>query len=141
MGKLLTVNDIAAAPDLPSERVEVPEWGGDVIVRALSAADREWYEASMLVEDTVIGDDGKATTVRRVDVANARAKLLSRAIVDEAGNAMFDESQISVLGKKSNAIIARLFGIAQRLSAIGQAAVDNAEKNSEADPKDASSSA
>jgi hypothetical protein len=140
MGKLLSVNEILLAQDLPQERVEVPEWNGDVIVRALSAADREWFERSMLRTETIRDDDGKMKTVDKVVVDNARAKLLSRALVDEEGNALFDEAQMIGLGKKSNTVVQRLFLIAQRLSALGQNNADDAEKNSDADPKGDSSS-
>lgn len=138
MGKLLTANEILAAPDLKQERVEVPEWGGDVILRGLSAYDREWFELSIIEGEPAEGADGKIA--RKFDTLNARAKLLSRAIVDEDGNAIFDESQLIALGRKSNDVIGRLFRKAQALSGIGENAVDKAEKNSDGDPNAGSSS-
>lgn len=36
--KLLSIDDILAADDLPTARVHCPEWGGDVEVKALTRA-------------------------------------------------------------------------------------------------------
>ena len=39
---------ILKADDLPKEKVNVPEWNVDVYVRALTAAERDGYEASLI---------------------------------------------------------------------------------------------
>ena len=39
---------ILAAQDIPTEPVAVPEWGGEVLVRGLSGADRDAFEASVV---------------------------------------------------------------------------------------------
>lgn len=140
MGKLLSVNDIASVMDLAQERVEVPEWGGDLILRALSARDREWFESQMLTEETVAGPDGRPKTVQKMNFIDGRAKMLSRAIVDEEGHAIFDESQVKILGDKSNAVVNRLFSRVQELSGMQPRAVEDAEKNSDAAPSGDSSS-
>ena len=49
MGALLTKEQMLAADDIKSERVEVPEWGGDVMVRGLTGTQRDAWEASMSV--------------------------------------------------------------------------------------------
>ena len=138
MGKLLTANDIINAQDLAQERVEVPEWGGDVIVRALSAYDREWWESQMMTDN--VGADGKPAGTPKWNLLNGRAKLLSRALIDEDGNAIFDEVQLVKLGQKNNGVVNRLFQKAQELSGLQPLAVEDAEKNSDAAPSGDSSS-
>ena len=44
----LTKDQILEANDLQSESVTVPEWGGDVLVRTMTGADRDAFEASMI---------------------------------------------------------------------------------------------
>ena len=39
--KILTVEDILSAPDLPEKEVHVPEWGGSVRIRGFSKATQQ----------------------------------------------------------------------------------------------------
>lgn len=141
MGKLLTANEIIAAKDLAEERVDVPEWGGEVILRSLSAFDRESVEAETTTTETTFDSDGRMRFLPHIDQVKARAKFLARAIVDENGNRIFDDSQMEGLAKKSNVVIARLYLRAQELSGMTPQAVEDAEKNSASVPSDASSTA
>ena len=45
--RILTADDILRAEDLPRELVEVPEWGGAVYVRGLTAWERSEFENEM----------------------------------------------------------------------------------------------
>ena len=42
---ILTRDEILESEDLATETVSVPEWGGSVIVRALTGTERDAYEA------------------------------------------------------------------------------------------------
>lgn len=101
--------EILAAQDRPTERVNVPEWGGEVIVRTLSGAERDAYE------DETLKTDGKSLVVNR---KNARARLVARCLCDESGNRLFSDAEAVALGSKSAAVLDRLFGIAQRLNGM-----------------------
>lgn len=111
---LLTKEAILAANDLPTERVAVPEWGGDVLVRTMTGADRDAFEASLI---------GKSV---RMD--NVRARLVSLTLCNEAGERMFDDAEIAALGKKSARALDRVFSVAQRLNGIGTEQVEAAKK-------------
>lgn len=128
---LLSKEQILAADDLKSETVDVPEWGGSVIVRMMSGAARDAYEASMIVMK-----DGK----RVADLSNMRAKLVAATLVDEAGNPMFSEDEVTALAAKSAAALERIASVAQRLNGLGADAVKDAEKNSVAAPSGDSTS-
>lgn len=39
MGKVLTFDDIAQASDLGEQEVDMPEWGGSVVIRPLTVAE------------------------------------------------------------------------------------------------------
>ncbi|HPU35056.1 MAG TPA: hypothetical protein PK184_20370 [Phycisphaerae bacterium] len=109
MGKLLTRDDILNAQDLPTERVAVPEWSGEVIVRGLTAAERDAFEQS------IVETRGKNT---RMNLKNIRAKLVAMTVVDEQGNRIFSDEDAELLGKKSAAALDRIFSVAQRLSGL-----------------------
>lgn len=131
MGKLLARDEILSVQDLPVERVEVPEWGGDVLMRGLTAAERDAFEQS------VIEMQGKSAKVK---MQNLRAKLVALSIVDEDGNRLFTQADAEALGKKSGAVMSRLFEVAQRLSGMGDKDVEELVGNfAETQPGDSSS--
>jgi hypothetical protein len=106
---------ILAAPDIRTETVAVPAWGGEVIVRGLTGAERDAYEQRC--HDT--------------KYANIRATLLALALVDAAGVRLFTLEDVERLGAKSAAPLDHLFDVARRLSGIGQKDVQELVGNSE----------
>lgn len=123
----LTRDAILNAPDLAHEDVFVPEWKGTVRVRALTAAERDAFEASV-TEDT-LGPTGAPRMKRE----NFRAKLVVRAVVSaETGARLFEDTDLEMLGTKSAAAVDRLFGVAQRLAGLTEADVKELEGNSDA---------
>lgn len=118
---------ILAVPDITTEDVDVPEWGGVVRVRGLTASQRDAFEAASLQ------GKGKNTSV---NLHNLRARLVALCIVDEDGNQLFAERDVHVLGQKSAAAIDRIYDTATRLSGIGENDVEELTKNSESDQSD-----
>lgn len=113
---------ILAAEDLPRELVEVPEWGGAVYVRALTGAERDQFEAS------IVEQRGRDV---RMNMRNIRAKLVALTVVDEGGQRIFTDDDVAALGGKSAAALDRLFAVAQRLSGLSKEDVEELAKNSE----------
>lgn len=116
---LLSKSQILAAADLVTEDVEVPEWGGTVRVRAITAAERDAFETS------VVGD-GKG----KRNLVNLRARLVALAIVDDAGQRLFSDGEAEALGGKSGAAMDRVYAVAQRLSGLTERDVKELEGNS-----------
>jgi len=116
---MLQRDQILKLKDLPQETVEVPEWGGAIIVSGLTAAERDAYESS-LYEDK---EHGKGV------FNNARAKLVVRACKNADGSRVFLDADADDLGRKNAAAVDRLFAVAQRLSGLGAQAEKQAEKN------------
>lgn len=121
---LLTKEAILAAPDLSTERVTVPEWGGDVLVRGLSGTERDAFEQDIVQ----LRREGKKT-VKDMDLHNVRAKLVARSIVDEKGARLFEDGEIEALGQKSALALQRVFEVAQRLSGLTDEDVEELAKN------------
>lgn len=120
---LLTRDQILTAQDLPRQTVHVPIWGGDVLVQALTAAQRDAYEASSY-------RDG------RVSHVNLRARLVALAVIDADGRPLFTEADVEALGAKSAAALDQLFEVARDLSGFSRRDVEELEKNLQA-PRDA----
>lgn len=120
--KTLNREEILAASDLKTETVEVPEWGGQVIVKTLMGFERDEFEASLF-----IGPDGKPTIGRTAE--NVRAKLIAASTVDEAGARMFTAEDVEALGKKSAKALDRVFSAAQAVNGMGRREVEALAKN------------
>lgn len=114
---LLTSKQILESQDNKTEVLEVPEWGGSVIVATMSGFARDRFEAS------VMGKHGGVNT------ENIRAKLAAATLVDEQGNLLFSEADIVKLGRKSCAALDRVFACSQRLNHISDQDVEQLAKN------------
>lgn len=130
----LTREEINAAQDIESEDIEVPEWGGTVRIRGLSAKERA------LVEATMVAVQGEKLSIKVEALQTIRQRLVGAALVDEKGQRVFAESEIRDLSKKSGDVIQRLFEKAKELSGMSEEAAVSAEKNSENGQNDFSDS-
>lgn len=111
----LTKDDILNAKDLETEEVSVPEWGGTVLVSSISGHAKDKLELSFSSKTTI---------------ENVRARIVALCLVDDSGNLLFNDSDITKLGKKSAKALDRVFNVAQRLNAIGDKEVEQLAKNS-----------
>ena len=116
---MLNKDSILSIQDLSAETVAVPEWGGDVSIRTMTGAERDGWEASLSPVGAGAGPN----------LANLRARLLVKCIVDEQGKRIFDDGDADALGAKSAAAVERLFSVAQRLNGLSPRAVEDAAKN------------
>lgn len=122
MAKILTRDDILAADDLSRIQVHVEAWGGDVIVRAMTGAERDLWEESI---------QKRKREDESFDLKNIRAELLSMVLVDESGKNLFTRGDIDALGKKAADPLTLLFDAARKLSGINEEDVEELAKNSE----------
>jgi hypothetical protein len=107
--RFLTREEILNASDYTTEIVEVPEWGGSVIVQSLSGKERDEFELSQLVQK------GKVT---ELNLVNLRARLVAMSIVDENHKSVFTLADVAKLGAKNAAALERVYKVAQRLSGL-----------------------
>ena len=123
---------ILSADDLPRKSVDVPEWGGSVWVKTMTAGERDAWEADCLNRQKANND----TT----DLTNFRARYCVLVLVDDDGNRMFTNAEAVELGNKSAPAVDRIFDAARKLNKISDDDIDELEKNSEAAQSDASAS-
>lgn len=118
---LLNKEQILSAPDLTSEIVEVPEWGGQVRVRMLSALERDALFAEFF--------DLEHERIRPERVARLRVHLAALTLVDDDGNRLFNDEEIEKLGLKSSAAIERISEAAMRLNGLSAEEMQELKKN------------
>lgn len=120
---MLTKAQILKADDLPTEVVPVPEWGGEVTVRTLSAYEKDEWEESLT--------ESKGRKIK-LDMGNLRAKLCALCIIDGKGARLFSDKDIESLGKKSAKVVSRIYDVAAKLNGIGEQDAAELIKNSAA---------
>lgn len=133
---LLNKQQINQAVDRKWEDVAVPEWGGEVRLMALSAADRGYIEAGSVVAN------GQKPEIKVESLKVYRERLVGMAMVDENFERLYTNRDVAAgeLGRKDGAVIERLAAKVQQLSGMGRFAVKEAEGNSEAAPSGSSDS-
>jgi len=130
---------ILNASDEKFENVETPEWGEGayVRVRGLTSEDRDAWETSLQQEKADPKNPRRKIYV--TDTRNLRAKLVVRCVVDANGQPVFTDGDVVHLGKRSAAVVDRIFAVAQRLSGIGEDDLEKLEGNSPDAPPTTSS--
>src|SRR4051812_11733960 len=134
----LSRDAILAADDRKVQEVDVPEWGGTVLVKAMSGEERDAFETSMTKRRPILTGPRKGDMETIPDTANMHAKLVARSLVDEGGARLFPDADVIELGKKSAAALQRVWDVAAELSGLGGDAAEEAEGNSDAVQSDGS---
>lgn len=119
---ILGIDAIAAAQDITSEAVPMPEWGGSVNLVAMTAAER------VVVAQRI----AKELKDRGSEYADGRVALhvVAASMVDADGARLADPmAAAGVLATKNYGLVNRLYAIAERLSGMGD---DELEKRVEA---------
>lgn len=105
----LTRDQILAANDIKLESVDCPEWGDKVFVKLMSGSERDLFESAH------IADPSK----------DFRARLAVATVCDEAGILLFRPEDVEAVGKKSSAVLDRIFAKAVKLNAISNKDVED----------------
>jgi len=129
-------NILAQRGKLRTDVVEVPEWGGSVIVLEMSGTQRDQFEADIVTH----GKNGNTS----MNLKNIRAKLVARTVVDPSDfdvmqqedgsiiatlkpgskpHRMFTDLEVHDLGELSASALHRVFMASQVLSGITEADV------------------
>ena len=111
---MLTKDSILAVQDFTTKTVDVPEWGGSVLLRGLSSRDKDKFETEL---------------AETQDLNNLRARLVVLSLVDENGERMFSDDEADSLGQKNALVIGRLFDEVRELSGMSDEALGIAEGN------------
>ena len=114
--KVLTREEILGASDLKTERIHIPAWGGDVIIRTITAKERDQFE-------------DHCAQIKGKTCEGIMALLVALTTVNEAGEKIFLPEDIEALGQKSCAVVSMLFTAAQKLNATTDKDIEDLAKN------------
>lgn len=109
MSKYLSRDDVLNVPDVQVEEVDVPEWGGTVLVREMTTAEVENMSVRASSRDGKLSVEG---------ITGMRAQVVGWCLVDENGSPLLDKEDIEELNKRSNKVIDRLFTKIMSLTGI-----------------------
>lgn len=115
MAKLKTLSkaDIFSCKDLPVTSVEVPEWGGQLFVRKISAGE--------VVDLSKINEDAEKVVVRGVILFAC----------DADGIRVFEAEDEEMLLAKCPEALNRVFQAGLKVNGFGSDAIEDLKKNSE----------
>lgn len=130
MGKPLIGRAILQQRVLKTERVDVPEWDGEILLRALSASET--------AEFAKFGQSQDAATDPSASLRLA-AWVIVHSWVDEAGAPVLTVDDIpTLLDSNSTDVINNLGKRAMQISGLAPDALEDAKKNSESSQSNAS---
>ena len=109
---------------LPIMEVEVPEWGGKVFIRVMTAGERDRFESKQ----------------RKDEFTNLRARTVAACVCDSSGNLLFTEADIPELTKLHAKALDRIFEKAIPFNGIGSDDIAELKKNSDPTMSEDSSS-
>jgi len=131
--KRLTRAQILGAEDILTEEVDCPAWGGFVLVRGLTGAERDRFEMQIMQQK------GRKKVVWNKE--HVRARLVVAGVIDEDGELVFSQSDIPAVSRKSAAALEPVFDTIRRLSGMTEADVEELSKNLGGGQNDGSGSA
>lgn len=109
---------INAAKDIKTEEVDVPEWGGKVLIAELSGTNRSKFELYLR--------DARQTD----DFSKLRESLVVLCLVDEKGQNLYDEKEAQLLGDRNSLVLDRLFDVATKLNKLFDSQLEEEIKKS-----------
>ena len=116
----LSREQILASTDLRKELVDIPEWGGSVYVRVMTAAERDKLDARYIQRK---GQNGQRS------FENFRAEMVVTTVVDDAGQRLFTDADVPQISLKSAAAVERIFNVASRLNGLSAKDQEELAKN------------
>jgi hypothetical protein len=121
---------ILAAQDIPTEKVNIPEWGVELLVKGMSAGDRITLMQNAYDQNT-----------QQVNMAAVYPDIVVSCVFDpETDEHIFTDSDKSALMGKSSAAIEAIASVGLRLSGIGNEQADALGKDSSPSMSEDSSS-
>jgi hypothetical protein len=105
---------LSQSPILPREELEIPEWGGSIFVRMLSASERDQLEIQW----------------ERTKRVHFRARLVYYCACTAEGADLFREEDIPILGAQPTSAVARICDLAFKINKFTKDDVEELEKNS-----------
>ena len=119
---LLTLEQLKASSAFKSERVAVPELGGELMVRDFAGIDRDRVVQFL--------HDNKERADAGLNNWEFMLLVLTLALCNEDGSRMVANDEVEVIGRFGGDVIRRLYDVAARINGLAPEAQEDAVKNS-----------
>lgn len=90
---------ILKSEDLDREKLDVPAWGGEVLIRELTGFERD--KLTDLYMDAQVADPANPGELKQLIPKDYRSRICQMAIIDPDGSQVFSEADIEALQQKS----------------------------------------
>lgn len=133
--RFLTADDVLGVRDIKEEEVLVDEWGGTMIVRALTSMAHE-----KLVQSCMEGPPKQRT----FNMVGYQSRMVTLCCFNDhypKGERIFSDAHAPLLAQKASGPVSRIAQVCQRLSGLDEEAVKKIRENLDQTPNDASPSA
>lgn len=120
----LTKEQILQATDVDRGEVEVPEWGGSVLVSALDAQTVQHLISSGFV---ILDGDKSSVDLTKMDLVD----IAWRGMVDDDGDRLFTKNEVKKLDQKSWQAVFRIVVKIMQLSGFATEGEEEGEEKNE----------
>ena len=118
--RLLTKEEILGIDDRVIQIVSVPEWGGSVALKNMTAAERDAFEAEVYIARKKSELEG---------MLDFRARLVAKCICNSEGKLLFSPKDIKALSAKSAKALDILFDKAQEMNGMRKEDIEKMTEN------------
>lgn len=116
MSDFLTVGKILDSDDIKYEPLEIPEWGGKVLLKSLSGEERDKVERM-------------ARQFSAGEIPGYSAEIAAMTVCDGNKKLLFTNAELPRLRKKSGAILRKIFDAVAKQNLLTPDAIQDAAKN------------
>lgn len=123
---LLSRNQILEAKDIKTKDIEVPEWGGTIRIKQLSAKEYNDITMNMVnirkmaakqLSSKKNSDENLEDAINELAIKNQKILLLIKSIVDENMKPLFSEADMELLYQKNTNVIDRIIAEIEEFNA------------------------
>jgi len=118
---MLTKEEILKVSDLQTREINIPEWGGSIVMKTMTGEERDTWENRIPIR----------SSDKKVDIKEMKVRLLILCIRDPKDMTfMFTEKDVVSLNSKNSSVIDRLWQVASEMNGIGGKELEEIRKNS-----------
>lgn len=119
MSKILSKEAILEALDHDTLTVSIPKWGGDLMLRSMTGAERDAFDVKIMIADEP----------EKLGEANLRAHMVASCAISEDGSKLFTEGDVEALGSKCTHSLNIAYKACMRVNKLTAEDAEALEKN------------
>lgn len=130
---LLNRNQILEAKDIKTKDIEVPEWGGTIRIKQLSAKEYNDITMSMVnirkmaaKQISRKNPDDVEDAINETAVKNQKILLIVKSVVDENMKPLFTEADMELLYQKNTNVVDKIIAEIEEFNSVS---TEDAKKN------------